>query len=204
MAEGFDPGWELMPEPVGGVAGAYPGDGIEESPNLFGLVLLQDRVDIETDREADSTVFGVERLDSSVSRCCPGFLGIGPGGELSIVGYDLALWSSKADRVEVLRILAAGGLDQWDRDVYSQPFGDLGKCSGAWPRDGFGGSFWVLAHKLALHGPAVESPIHLKVLREVAGDGGLGKHHNLGSFARGFLGEPDELLAVLTHRSQIR
>jgi len=106
MIELGDAGWELVPEPVGGVFFIDPGDGVEEGPEFFGFVLLEDGVDVEADGEADFAVFGVVGLDAAVAGSGPGFFGVGPGVELAVVGDEFSIGACEADGVEIAGFLA--------------------------------------------------------------------------------------------------
>src|SRR5262249_6313777 len=116
---------EAVPEPVGGGALVDPGDGVEQRPELVRFVLLQDGVDVEADRQADPAVLGVVDLHAAVAGGRPGLLGARPGGELAVVGDQLALGRGQADRVEVARAgPGAVHLQERYRQVDPEPSGE--------------------------------------------------------------------------------
>src|SRR5262249_21012187 len=115
-----------VPEPVRRVLAVHPRDRVQQRPDLVRLVLLQDRVDVEANRQADAAVLRVVDLHAAVARRRPRLLRVGPRRQLAVVRHQFALRRRQADGVEQLRflaVLALLDLQQRHREVNAEPAG---------------------------------------------------------------------------------
>src|SRR5262245_28823405 len=89
-------------EPLGRMLVIDPGNRVQKGPELLTLVIIQNRVDVEADRQSNAAVFGVNRLNPAIARRRPRFLRQRPGIELAIVGHHSSVRRGEADGVEIL------------------------------------------------------------------------------------------------------